>query len=167
MVVVHRMAEFVDNDEIAQVLGKRHQEEAQRDVVLCGAAPPLGAGSPDGQFVVFQPRQPGQALDTSRQIGTRGTAQLLDTGFRLGRRQLRRQRGTPLRQTFARGLYPSDFLFEELHGPPGGNAAGKRQPHIARTAHADRDPACAARLGKGYLTQPGMFDGGKHRINGT
>lgn len=39
MVVVNGMAQLVDNDEIAQMLRKRHQEKAQRNVVRPGTAP--------------------------------------------------------------------------------------------------------------------------------
>ena len=53
MVVVNGMAQLVDNDEIAQMLRKRHQEKAQRNVVRPGTAPPLRTRGTDRQLVEF------------------------------------------------------------------------------------------------------------------
>lgn len=64
MVVVNGMAQLVDNDEIAQMLRKRHQEKAQRNVVRPGTAPPLRTRGTDRQLVVLQPRDAGEPTDT-------------------------------------------------------------------------------------------------------
>ena len=90
MVVVNGMAQLVDNDEIAQMLRKRHQEKAQRNVVRPGTAPPLRTRGTDRQLVVLQPRDAGEPTDTVGQVGFGGAPQLFDAGFFRGRRQLRR-----------------------------------------------------------------------------
>ena len=69
MVVVNGMAQLVDNDEIAQMLRKRHQEKAQRNVVRPGTAPPLRTRGTDRQLVVLQPRDAGEPTDTVGQVG--------------------------------------------------------------------------------------------------
>ena len=91
MVVVNGMAQLVDNDEIAQMLRKRHQEKAQRNVVRPGTAPPLRTRGTDRQLVVLQPRDAGEPTDTVGQVGFGGAPQLFDAGFFRGRRQLRRE----------------------------------------------------------------------------
>ena len=97
MVVMDGMAQLVDDDEIAQVFGKHHQEKAQRNVVRPGTATPLRTRGTDRQFVVLQPRNAGDPPDTVGQVGLGGAPQLFDAGFLLGRRQLRRQCGTTKR----------------------------------------------------------------------
>ena len=81
MVVVNGMAQLVDNDEIAQMLRKRHQEKAQRNVVRPGTAPPLRTRGTDRQLVVLQPRDAGEPTDTVGQVGFGGAPQLFDAGF--------------------------------------------------------------------------------------
>ena len=54
-------------------------------------------------------------------VGLGGAPQLFDAGFLLGRRQLRRQCGTPLRKPCPGRLDPSGFAFEKFHRPPRGN----------------------------------------------
>ena len=162
MVVVNGMAQLVDNDEIAQMLRKRHQEKAQRNVVRPGTAPPLRTRGTDRQLVVLQPRDAGEPTDTVGQVGFGGAPQLFDAGFFRGRRQLRRECRTPLRKPCPGRLDPSGFALEKLHRSPCGNPARKRQADTPRPAHADRNTACAARLGEDDLTQPGMFDGRNH-----
>ena len=80
MVVVDRMAEFVEDDKVAQMLGQGHQIETQRDRIAARAAPPLRAGGTDRKARIVQPRLPGQVLDARRQVGVRGTAQRLGPG---------------------------------------------------------------------------------------
>ena len=84
MVVVDGMAEFVDDHVIAQVFGQGHQKKAQRNGITPRTTPPLGTRSPNREFGVFQPRQLRQPLDTRREIGFGGAAQLFDAGFGLG-----------------------------------------------------------------------------------
>ena len=72
MVVVDGMAQLVDDDEIAQVFGKHHQEKAQRNVVRPGTATPLRTRGTDRQFVVLQPRNAGDPPDTVGQVGPGG-----------------------------------------------------------------------------------------------
>ena len=65
MVVMDRVAEFVEDDEVAQRLGQRHQEETQRDVVLSRTTPPLCARGTDREFFITQARcgrKPGDTL---------------------------------------------------------------------------------------------------------
>lgn len=121
MVVMDGMAQLVEDDEIAQVFGKHHQEKAQRNVVRPGTATPLRTRGTDRQFVVLQPRNAGDPPDTVGQVGLGGAPQLFDAGFLLGRRQLRRQCGTPLRKPCPGRLDPSGFAFEKFHRPPRGN----------------------------------------------
>ena len=71
----------------------------------------------------------------------------------------------PGRHTHAGLLDPVGLQVEELHGPADRNAVRKRDPHGPRTAHADRDTACAPRPGKSHLAQPGMRHGRNHRIS--
>ena len=87
MVVVDGMAEFVDDHVIAQVFGQGHQKKAQRNGITPRTTPPLGTRSPNREFGVFQPRQLRQPLDTRREIGFGGAAQLFDAGFGLGGRK--------------------------------------------------------------------------------
>ena len=83
MVVMDGMAQLVDDDEIAQVFGKHHQEKAQRNVVRPGTATPLRTRGTDRQFVVLQPRNAGDPPDTVGQVGLGGAPQLFDAGFLL------------------------------------------------------------------------------------
>lgn len=54
MVVVDGVAEFVEDDEVAQMFGQRHQVQAQRQVVAPVAGAPFGAGGPDRYRTVLQ-----------------------------------------------------------------------------------------------------------------
>ena len=68
MVVVNRVAEFVDDHIVAQVLRKSHQKEAQRDVVAPRTTPPLRARGADRKFFVLQARR----LATAARCGPAG-----------------------------------------------------------------------------------------------
>ena len=135
MVVVNRVAEFVDDHIVAQVLRKSHQKEAQRDVVAPRATPPLRARGADRKFFALQSRRLREPPDAARQVGFRRTAQLLDAGFPLLGRQLRRQ-GCPLAgEPFARRPDPFRFLLQKSKarfcGTPQGNES--RTAPVART----------------------------------
>lgn len=162
MVVMDGMAQLVDDDEIAQVFGKHHQEKAQRNVVRPGTATPLRTRGTDRQFVVLQPRDAGDPSDTVGQVGPGSAPQLLDAGFLLCRRQLRR----PVRHVFGRAvrgrLQSTPPSRRETPKPASATPRGEMTAARRRPAHADRNAACAARLGEDDLTQPGMFDGRKH-----
>ena len=165
MVVVNRVAEFVDDHIVAQVLRKSHQKEAQRDVVAPRATPPLRARGADRKFFVLQARRLRQSPDAARQVGFRRTAQLLDAGFPLLGRQLRRQ-GCPLAgEPFARRPDPFRFLLQKIQSPFLRHPAGERKPHGARGAHRNRNAAGAHGLREGHLAQPGMHIEGGHRIS--
>ena len=93
------------------------------------------------------------------------TAQLLDTGFPLLGRQLRRQ-GCPLAgEPFARRPDPFRFLLQKIQSPFLRHPAGERKPHGARGAHRNRNAAGAHGLREGHLAQPGMHIEGGHRIS--
>ena len=104
MVVVDRVAEFVDDYIVAQMLREGHQKEAQRDMVASRTTPPLRVRGADREFLVFQPRRLRQPRDAARKVGLGGPAQLFDTGFPLLGRQLRRQRGAFSGEPFAGGF---------------------------------------------------------------
>ena len=80
MVVMDGMAQLVDDDEIAQVFGKHHQEKAQRNVVRPGTATPLRTRGTDSQFVVLQPRNAGDPPDTVGQVGLGGARGATERG---------------------------------------------------------------------------------------
>ena len=143
MVVVNRVAKFVDDHIVAQVLRKSHQKEAQRDVVAPRTAPPLRARGADRKFPVLQPRRLRQPRNTPRQVGFRRAAEFFDTGLLLLGRQLRRQ-GCPFAgQPFARRPDPGLFLLQKSQSPFLRHPAGKRQPHGPRGAHRNGNAAGA------------------------
>lgn len=134
MVVVNRVAEFVDDHIVAQVLRKSHQKEAQRDVVAPRATPPLRARGADRKFFALQARRLRQPPDAARQVGFRRTAQLLDAGFPLLGRQLRRQ-GCPLAGEPSRAAPTIPLFAPKIQSPflrhPQGNES--RTAPVART----------------------------------
>ena len=92
-------------------------------------------------------------------------AQLLDTGFPLLGRQLRRQ-GCPLAgEPFARRPDPFRFLLQKIQSPFLRHPAGERKPHGTRGTHRNRNAAGAHGLREGHLAQPGMHIEGGHRIS--
>ncbi len=167
MVVVDGMAELVDDDEIAQVLGQGHQKEAQRDAALCRATPPLGAGRTDGELFVPQsrlPREPGRAF---RQVGLGRPAQLLDTGlFFLGRKR-RSQRCPAGRKALTGRFDPTGLFVQESQGPALRHPARIRDPHGTRRPHPNRDAPGPRRLRQHDLAQPRMVEDGNHRVSTT
>ena len=64
VVVMHRVAKFVQDDKIAQRLGQLHQKDRERDAVRSGATPPLGAGGSNRELRVAQSRLLREARNT-------------------------------------------------------------------------------------------------------
>ena len=158
MVVMDRMAEFVEDDEVAQMLGQGHQEEAQRDVVPPRATPPLRARGADRELFVFQAGGGRKAGDALRKVLPGGPAQLLDAGFALRGRELRRQGGATAGETFLCSEDPVGLLVEERQRPLPRHPEGVREPHGSRRPHADRDAPGPRRLRESHLPEPGMVD---------
>mgnify|MGYP000195184686 CR=1 FL=1 len=71
MVVVDGVAEFVEDDEVAQMFGQRHQVQAQRQVVAPVAGAPFGAGGPDRYRTVLQTGSHCEFRDGSTTIASR------------------------------------------------------------------------------------------------
>ena len=164
MVVVNRVAEFVDDHIVAQVLRKSHQKEAQRDVVAPRATPPLRARGADRKFFALQARRLRQPPDAARQVGFRRTAQLLDAGFPLLGRQLRRQ-GCPLAgEPFARRPDPFRFLLRKskpvFAAPRRGTKAARRPWRAPKSKCGGR-----ARSARGSPRPAGDAHRGGHRIS--
>ena len=158
MVVVDRVAEFVEDDEIAQVLGQRHQKETQRDVVLPRATSPLRARGADRELFVFQAGGGRKAGDALREVLPGGPAQLLDPGLQLRGRELRRQGGATAGQPLPGGEDPVGLLVEERQRPLPRHPEGVREPHGSRRPHADRDAPGPGRMREGHLSQTRMVD---------
>ena len=112
-------------------------------------------------FFALQARRLRQPPDAARQVGFRRTAQLLDAGFPLLGRQLRRQ-GCPLAgEPFARRPDPFRFLLQKIQSPflrhPAGGTKAARRPWRApkskcggraRSARGSPRPAGDAHRGR-------------------
>ena len=148
VVVMHRVAKFVQDDKIAQMFGQLHQKKAERKGVLRGAAPPLRACGTDRKLRVTQPRLMRQALHAGWKVLLGQAAQSLDLGALLLLRALRIGTFTRL-DTRHGALHPATLLLQEGQGPLTRHKARIGQPHLPRRAHRQRDATCSGRTDKG------------------
>ena len=78
MVVVNRMAELVQQDEIYQLVGQEHQVEAKRQIVAARAAAPLAHRGTNRDRAARQPRAARKFCHARRKQGLGLGAQGLD-----------------------------------------------------------------------------------------
>lgn len=160
MVVVDGVAEFVEDDEIPQMFGQRHQVQAQRQVVAPVAGAPFGAGGPDRYRTVLQT---GFAL----RVPLRGTVvqpPLRAATVPIGGVLLRAKGwGVEVVGRAAR-LFdpgPSESIrcgFPEIPRPGGRDAVRVGEPDGAVRPYAERNAPCPSALREGHLSDYRMDD---------
>lgn len=167
MIVMHRMAKFVNDYIIPQMLGQSHQKKAQRQGIARSTRSPFGACGPNRKSLVGQPQCFRYPLHTLRKIRFSHTSQLFDPPFALlfGKRRRLPGSGSAGSQSFAGATRPIGLLLEKFQRPRPRHPARIGKPDVARSPYRQRDAARTRRLHAVDRSETGMLDG-RHGING-
>lgn len=159
MVMMHRMAKFMQQNEIAQMFRQSHQKKAQRYGIPARAASPLRPRNPNRHTGILQSGLPCKPFEASWQVGFRRTTQFFDTCFRFIRRQQRFDR-RPGRNPLPSTLDPCDFALQELQCLPLRYPTRIGQSHCPAPPHANRNMPRPCGLHAFDFAQNGML----HRV---
>ena len=139
MVVVDGVAEFVEDDEVAQMFGQRHQVQAQRQVVAPVAGAPFGAGGPDRHRTVLQTGSHCEFRYAGGKYSHRFAPQLFPpAAFFFGRKDgMWRLLGEPFGYSIPGRLNPSDAAFQKFQSLGGRDAVRVGEPDGAGRPYAE------------------------------
>lgn len=147
VIVVACVAELVEDDKLAEVLGQQHNEERDADVVAAATRPPACVCRRDTHLAIGEVVHLGKAGNGSRNIFAGLATQPLDIGRRSGGVV-----GNALSEALACGSDPLGLALGKGDGAPARREERIAEAQSAIGAHNKTNRACTQRTHTLYST---------------